>query len=237
MTVSAVLEEAMRLYTQFFWRFVGTAAAVFVILDLASALADRAAGESIASDLGWTLIALVLSFIGSFWMQGALVEAVSDVRDGRIDTTIGELYTRTRPKLAALMGAGVLAGLAIVLGLLFLIVPGLFLLTRWALIPAVIVIEKRRAGESFDRSWELTRGHGWTVFGSLALALLAYLVVQGVLRAVFLPLPRFANIWIGGLVAHSVATPLIALTGAVLYFRLARISVGVDPAPRPAGVN
>jgi hypothetical protein len=235
MTITEVLEEAMRLYTRFFWRFVGTAAVVFVVLDLASAFADRAARDSLSSDLLWTVIALVLSLVGSFWMQGALVEAVSDVRDGRIDTTIGELYTRTRPRLAALSAAGVVAGLAIVLGLLLLIVPGLFLLTRWALIPAVIVIEKGRAGDSFDRSWELTRGYGWTVFGSLLLAFIAYAVVQGVLRAVFLPLPRFAGIWLGGLVAHSVATPLIALTGAVLYFRLARMSVGVAPELKPSG--
>jgi hypothetical protein len=235
MTVTQVLEEAFHLYTRFFWRFVGTAAVVFVVLDLASAFADRAGLNSVTSELLWTLIALVLSIVGSFWMQGALVEAVSDVRDGRIDTTIGELYARTRPKLAALIAAGIVAGIGIVVGLILLIVPGLFLLTRWALIPAVIVIEKRRAGDSFDRSWELTRSYGWTVFGSLLLAFLAYAVIQGILTAVFLPLPRFVAIWIGGLVAHSVATPLIALTGAVLYFRLARISVGVDPESKGIG--
>jgi hypothetical protein len=235
MTITEVLEEASHLYTRFFWRFVGTAAIVFVVLDLATALADRAGIESLTADLLWTLIALVLSLVGSFWMQGALVEAVSDVRDGRIDTTIGELYRRTRPKLAALIAAGIVAGIGIVIGLILLIVPGLFLLTRWALIPAVIVIEKRGAGDSFDRSWELTRGYGWTVFGSLLVSFLAYAVIQGVLRAVFLPLPRFAAIWIGGLVAHSVATPLIALTGAVLYFRLARMSVGVAPEAKSSG--
>jgi len=235
MTVTQVLEEAFHLYTRFFWRFVGTAAVVFVVLDLASAFADRAGRNSVTSDLLWSLIAVVFSVIGSFWMQGALVEAVSDVRDGRIDTTIGELYSRTRPKLAALVAAGIVAGIGVVIGLILLVVPGLFLLTRWALIPAMIVIEKRRAGDSFDRSWELTRGYGWTIFGSLLLAFLAYAVIQGIFAAVFLPLPRFAAIWIGGLVAHSVATPLIALTGAVLYFRLARISVGVDPESKGSG--
>jgi hypothetical protein len=234
MTITEVLEEAFGLYTKFFWRFVGTAAVVFVVLDLASAFADRAGHKSVTSDLLWTLLAVVLSVIASFWMQGALVEAVSDVRDGRIDTTIGELYTRTRPQLAALIAAGIVAGIGIVIGLILLIVPGLFLLTRWALIPAVIVIEKRRAGDSFDRSWGLTRGYGWTVFGSLLITFIAYAITQGILRAVFLPLPRFPAIWIGGLVAHSVATPLIALTGAVLYFRLARLAVGVDPA-NPTG--
>ena len=121
-----------------------------------------------------------------------------------------------------------------VIGFLLLIVPGLFLVTRWALIPAVIVIEKRSAGDSFDRSWELTRGYGWTILGSLLVSFILYAIATGVFRALFLPLPRFAEIWIGGLVAHSITTPFIALVGAVLYFRLARLSAGVDPAaPAP----
>jgi hypothetical protein len=230
MTVTEVLHEAFDLYTRFFWRFVATAAVVYVILDLASAFADRTGHRSLAAQLAWTLIALVLSFVGAFWMQGALVEAVSDVRDGRIDTTIGELYARTRPRLPALIAAGIVAGIGIVIGFLLLIVPGLFLLTRWALIPALIVIEKRSPGEAFDRSWQLTRGYGWTILGSLVLTFLAYLVTQAIFRAIFTALPRFEDIWIGGVVAHSVTTPLIALTGAVLYFRLARLSAGVDPA-------
>jgi hypothetical protein len=231
MSVGDVLQEAWHLYRRFFWRFVLTAAVVYVVLDLVSAIVDRAAsGEEVTSAIVWGAIALTLSVIGAFWMEGALVEAVSDVRDGRIDTTIGELYTRTRPRLPALISAGVLATLGIIVGLILLIVPGLFLLTRWALIPAVIVIEKRRAGDSFDRSWELTRGHGWTVFGSLVVAFIAYVVAQGVFRAIFAVLPQFVEIWIGGLVAHSVATPFIALTAVVLYFRLARMSAGVDPA-------
>ena len=235
MTVGDVLGEAWDLYRRFFWRFVLTAAVVYVILDLVSAIVDRAAHDTLTSQLLWSALALALSVVGAFWMQGALVEAVSDVRDGRIDTTIGELYARTRPRLPALIAAGIVAGLGIVLGLVFLIVPGLFLLTRWALIPAVIVIEKRRAGESFDRSWQLTHGFGWTVFGSLVVAFLAYVVAQGLFRVIFAVLPRFANIWIGGLVAHSVATPFIALTAVVLYFRLARFSAGVDPANPTSG--
>jgi hypothetical protein len=230
MSVSDVLGEAFDLYRRFFWRFVATAAVVFVVLDLASAFANRAGGSSIGADLLWTLVALLLSVVGAFWLQGALIEAVRDVRDGRIDTTIGELYERTRPRLPALIAAGIVAGLGVALGLVLLIVPGLFLLTRWCLIPAVIVIEKLGAGDSFDRSWQLTRGHGWTVFGSLVVAFLLYAIAQGVLRAVFAPLPDFLATWVGGVVAHSVTTPFIAAVGAVMYFRLATLSAGVGAA-------
>jgi hypothetical protein len=233
-SVSDVLGEAFDLYRRYFLRFVGTAAIVFVVLDLASAFADQAAGESVSSELLWSVIAVLLAVIGAFWVQGALIEAVSDVRDGRIDTTIGDLFDRTRPRLPALIAAGIVAGIGVAVGIILLIVPGLFLLTRWALIPAVIVIEKRRAGEAFDRSWQLTRGYGWPVFGSLIVSFLLYAIALGLFRALFLPLPRFAEIWIGGVVAHSITAPFIALVGAVLYFRLARLSVGVDPAPAPA---
>ncbi|CAN5299122.1 hypothetical protein BH18ACT12_BH18ACT12_00650 [soil metagenome] len=231
MSVSEVLREAFELYKRFFLRFVATAAVVFVVLDLASAFADKAAGESVSSDLLWSLIAIVLSVVGAFWVQDALIEGVSDVRDGRIDTTIGDLFERTRPRLPALIAAGIVAGIGVAIGIILLIVPGLFLLTRWALIPAVIVIEKRSAGDSFDRSWDLTRGHGWAVFGSIIVSFILYAIALALFRALFLPLPRFAEIWIGGFVAHSITTPFIALVGAVMYFRLARLSAGVDPAP------
>ena len=230
MSVSGVLGEAFDLYRRFFWRFVATAAVVFVVLDLASAFADRASGSSVGAELLWTLIALVLSVVGAFWLQGALIEAVRDVRDGRIDTTIGELYERTRPRLPALIAAGIVAAIGVALGLVLLIIPGLYLLTRWSLIPAVIVIEKLGAGDSFNRSWQLTRGYGWTVFGCLVLL---YAIAQAILRAAFEPLPNFLAAWIGGIVAHSVTTPFIAAVGAVMYFRLARLSVAVEPATEP----
>jgi Uncharacterised protein family (UPF0259) len=233
MSVSGVLGEAFDLYRRFFWRFVATAAVVFVVLDLASAFADRASGSSVGAELLWTLIALVLSVVGAFWLQGALIEAVRDVRDGRIDTTIGELYERTRPRLPALIAAGIVAAIGVALGLVLLIIPGLYLLTRWSLIPAVIVIEKLGSGDSFNRSWQLTRGYGWTVFGCLVVAFLLYAIAQAILRAAFEPLPNFLAAWIGGIVAHSVTTPFIAAVGAVMYFRLARLSVVAEPAAEP----
>jgi Membrane domain of glycerophosphoryl diester phosphodiesterase len=236
MSVGAVLEEAFDLYTRYFWRFVATAAVAFIVLDLLAAIVDSASGKSTGAYILWALISAVLTVVGAFWVQGALVEAVNDVRDGRIDTTIGELFERTRPRLPALIAAGIVAAIAIAVGLVLLVVPGLFLLTRWALIPAVVVIEKRSAGEAFSRSWELVRGHGWSVFGSLVVAFIAAAIGHGILTAVFYALPRFASVWIGGVIADSLTTPFVALVGAVMYFRLARLSVGLDPVATPEAV-
>jgi len=226
MTVGAVLSQSLDLYQRFFWRFVATAAAVFVVLDLVSAIGSTV--DSTSGQVFWALVGIVLSIVGTFWVQGALTEAVRDVRDGRIDTTIGELYQRTRPRLAALIVAGVLAALGIVVGLILLIVPGLYLLTRWALITPVIVIENRSAGEAFRRSSELTAGSRWKVLGVVVVTLLILIVfsaiVSGILSAI---LPEFLGAWLGSLAVHVLLTPFLALAWPTMYFELA-------PEPQPA---
>ena len=55
---------------------------------------------------------------------------------------------------------------------MLLIVPGLFLLTIWAVTAPAIVVERRGAIEAFGRSHELVRGEGWTVFGAIVVAFL-----------------------------------------------------------------
>jgi hypothetical protein len=119
MSVGDVLNEALDLYQRFFWRFVATAAVVFVVLDLVSAIGATAGSDS--GEVLWALIGVLLSIVGTFWVQGALTEAVNDVRDGRVDTTIGELYSRTKPRLPALIAAGILASLGIGLGLVYVV--------------------------------------------------------------------------------------------------------------------
>jgi hypothetical protein len=48
-----------------------------------------------------------------------------------------------------LIVAGLLAGIGIAIGLVFLIVPGLILLTWWCLIVPVVVLEGKQVGEAF----------------------------------------------------------------------------------------
>src|SRR4051812_3299554 len=219
MTVGNVLEQALALYRRFFWRFVATTAIVMVFLDLLSAL-----GRTVDSTSGavlWALVSVVVSLIGTFLVQGALTLAVDDVRDGRIDTSIGELYARTRPHLGSLIVAGVLASIGIGIGLILLIAPGLYLLTLWALIVPAIVLENRGTGESFGRSAELTAGHRWAVLGIALITVIASGVISNIVVTIFVAvLPDFLGVWLGSLLAHCVTTPFLALAWTVMYFEL-----------------
>ena len=220
MTVGGVLGEAWHLYTRFFTRFFVIAAIVFLTINLLGALLGSIAGTGAGVALLVALIATVVSLVGTFWLQGALVFAVDDVRDGRIDSSVGELFERVRPYLGTLIGAGILAGLGIALGIVLLIVPGLILLTWWCLIAPVIVLEGKRIGESFSRSRELVRGHGWTVFGIVILSVLASAIAGGVIQSIFSFLGPFLRYWIGGTIANAIVDPFLAVALTLMYFHL-----------------
>lgn len=226
MSIERVLRQAWELYTKFFLRFVLTAAIVFSVLELFSALSESSVhSHHWAAAAIWGVASFLLWIVGTFWLQGALVEAVQDARDGRVDVSIEELYARVRPLLPALIAAGLAATIGVAVGLVLLVVPGLVLLTRWILIVPVIVLEKRSAGESFNRSWELVKGSSWPVLWLIVLTALALAVGSSLVSVVLLPftaLPRFLAAWFVGTVTSSLIAPLVALSWTLAYFELAR---------------
>ncbi|HEX4323725.1 MAG TPA: hypothetical protein VHZ77_03730 [Gaiellaceae bacterium] len=234
MTFGGILGEAWGLYTKFFTRFFVVAAIVFLIVNLIGAVLGAVAGDSSGVALLVALIATVVSLVGTFWLQGALVYAVDDVRDGRIDSSVGELFERVQPYLWTLIGAGLLAGLGIAVGLVLLIVPGLILLTWWCLIVPVIVLEGKQVGESFGRSRELVRGHGWTVFGVVIVTFLVSAIASGLIQSIFSFLGPFLRYWIGGTIANAIVDPFLAVALTLMYFHLREPVAETSAAPAAA---
>lgn len=225
MSIGAVLDETWTLFTRFFLRFFAIAVVVFVTVNLLYGLVDAAiSSDNTGAALALAILALVTVVIGMTWLQGAFVYAVQDARDGSFDSSMREVFSRVSSSIAPLIGASLLAGLGIAIGILLLVVPGLVLLTIWAVIAPVIVIERRRAVESFGRSRELVRGHGWTVFGIVVITGLLSGVASTLLQAAFSFLPRFLEIVIGGTIAQAVVAPFSAIAIAITYFRLREVS-------------
>jgi len=87
------------------------------------AAAIIAAALSLAGTFG-TLLGSLVSIVAAFLLQAALVKAVQDVRDGRVDMSIGETVSAATPYLGAVIVASLLAGIAIVIGLALIIARG-----------------------------------------------------------------------------------------------------------------
>jgi hypothetical protein len=184
------------------------------------------------------LLAAIVSIIAAFLLQAALVKAVEDVRDGRVDLSFSETLQAARPAVGRVAIASILAGIAIGIGLILLIAPGLYLLTIWCLIVPVIVLEGAGAGAAFERSRQLVRGHGWQVFGTLVLVFLVLLGTSLVLGLLLAALPQAARDFIGSIVSGTLVSPFLALVLTLGYFRLLAASGsahGAYPESHPTG--
>jgi hypothetical protein len=240
MSIGNILNEAWGLYTKFFVRFFVIALIVFAIVNVVYALLDAAIGGDDTGGFGvWLLAAIsaAAGVIGTFWLQGAFVKAVQDVRDGTFDSSTEEIFRAVTPVLGILVIAGLLAGLGIGIGFLLLIVPGVILLTWWAVIAPVIVVEHKGVMDSFGRSKQLVGGHFWTVLGIVVVTAILTGVAGGLLRLVFSFLPRFLEIFIGGTVAQAVVAPFSAIALTLTYFKLREVKESATvptPAPGPA---
>jgi hypothetical protein len=222
-----VLSEAWDFYRRHWRHLLPIAFVVYLAVALVSIL--------LVAVLTWlgALIAVVISLVATFWVQGALVKAVDDVRDGRADMTLGETFQAVRPQLSSIVVAGILAGIAIAIGLVLLIVPGLVLLTWWILIIPVIVLERRRAGEAFSRSRELVRGHGWSVFGLILLTILLFIAFRIVLGLVLIPFADWLQSFLTEIITGTLATPFVAVAWTLLYYRLRGAKEQPAVAPEP----
>jgi hypothetical protein len=225
MQPGAIVREAWELYKGHWRTFVPLALIVYIVLGLITLV--------FALLLGWlgAIIGALASIVGTFWLQGALVEAVQDVRDGKQDLSIGEMFQRVQPRLPALIVAGILAGLGIALGLILLIIPGLFLLTIWSLIVPTIVLEGKSAGESFGRSRELVKGNGWQVFGVIVITIGAVIVASIIVSLLTFWLPDGINEFARSLISNTIVVPFIACAWTLMYFALAQ-----GQSAAPAGV-
>jgi len=223
MQAGAIIGRAWHMYKAHWRHLIPIAAVVYVLISLLELV--------LVALLGWvgSILGAFAALAGVFWLQGALVIAIDDVRDGRADLSIGQTLERVTPRINTLTIAGLLAGIAIGIGLLLLLVPGLFLLTIWLLIVPAIMLEGRGIGDSFSRSQELVRGYGWSVFGVIILTLLIIVganILFGIIGAAF---DSSVSTLVLDIVSQSLTAPFVALAWTLTYYELRGLK-GAEPA-------
>jgi hypothetical protein len=213
------------MYKTFARHLLAIAFVIYLVAAIITALLALAGGT-----VGILLGSLV-SIVAAFVLQATLVKAVQDVRDGQADLSIRQTVNEALPFIASVAGASILAGVAITIGLVLIIVPGLFLITIWAVIVPVIIIERSGALASFGRSRQLVRGHGWHVFGTLVLVYIIMLVVNIVLGLIFSALPHVLGSGLSSVISGTLISPFLALVVTLVYYRLVGVSQQAPGAP------
>lgn len=225
--IGAVLAKVFGIYGQIAGTLIPIALALFLPVTLLSAATKDSVSGSI--------VANALTVVASVWFAGVVVKAVQDAyEDGVVDASVGELFRAVAPMLLTLFLVGLVAGLAIFVGFLLLIVPGLILITIWSVAAPVVVLEGKGVFEALGRSRELVRGNGWQVFGVLVALLAIILVASIVIGSIGAVGDSFVVLAIVSLLLFALLAPLQALAQAVIYFAL-REAHGQPALSSPTG--
>jgi hypothetical protein len=225
--LTGVLGEAWAIYRAHTAHLLAIAFGFFVVTAVLVGFLDLLGLVGVF--LGW-----IVQLFSTFLLQATLVKAVQDVRDGRADLSLSETVSAAWPYILPVAVASILAGIAITVGFILIVVPGLILITIWAVIIPVIVLERSGAIASFGRSQQLVRGIGWPVFGTLVMLFIIEIFVSFVLGIIFGGLPTVVGHLLSTVIAGTLVAPFIALTVTLIYYRLsAAQAAGPGPAYTP----
>jgi hypothetical protein len=210
--VGGVLRRVFSIYVDQAAVLMPAAATVFVFTGILSTLLTNASA-------GLRFVALLISLIATTVFTGMVVELVADVRNGRRDSSAGQLLRTVTPVIWQLIVVAIAAAAGVVIGLVFLIVPGLILITVWSLAAPVVVIERPPGLRALGRSRELVRGNGWQVFAVILILDIFVAIIAAAIEVAAAAAGTGVGI-IVTVVLGVLTAPFAALSAAVMYFDL-----------------
>ncbi|OQO90286.1 hypothetical protein B1813_17835 [Saccharomonospora piscinae] len=157
---------------------------------------------------------------------------------------VGEAWEQLRPRLLPLLGLTLVVTVAVMVGTLFFIVPGVWLYALLSLATPALVLERGTLGEALRRSVALVRGSWWRVFGVLVVGVLVTWAIGTLIQWPFglaIDPQAFERGYttqelllreLGGAVARTVTVPFGAAVTALLYIdqRIRREGLGEELA-------
>jgi len=169
----------------------------------------------LVSLISYSLMAAVLTFCGS---QAYLGEPVD----------VGDAVRRAIPKIGAVIGVSILVYIAVVIGFVLLIVPGIILVAAYFAATPALVLENLGPVDAMRRSQALSKGRKGHILKTLALMFAIYFLLAmglGIVAALLRSLTLQT-------VLSSILTvclyPLISLMITLLYYDARVQSEGLD---------
>ena len=152
---------------------------------------------------GGELLKTVVGFVCGFFLLVAMVRRTG--LQSRTDQDVFLPY----------LGMSLLSMLAVMLGMIAIVLPGLFLMTRWSIAQPLLVAQGGGAMASLGESWDRTRGNEFPIFAAAFVVLLlpiAVIIAAG---------SFFGEGSLAGLVVTQLATSAISMVllamGTALY--------------------
>lgn len=225
--VTSLFRDALATYWSHFGVFVALAAAIVIPVELvvqgigqeqltAAYDPDIAPAETI-------ITALVTYLVITPLITAICIFALLRMADGEKPAARQSLVSGFEA-FTPLFFAVAIAAIGIAVGLLALIVPGIYLFVRWFFVPQAVVLEGDRGTAALTRSAAMTQGFWWRTLGLVLLAQIVALLPTLVLASPFASLAESTDraVWalVGSMVTEIVTAPFIAIFSTLLWFDL-----------------
>lgn len=161
--------------------------------------------------------AIELAF-GPIYM-GAILYAASQLKQG-LRATYSESMAHGARKSFKLLATRIGTGLIIFVGFIALIIPGIILALRFALIDAVVVLDGVEGGKARSLSTTLTQGKRWNILGTLTLTFIGVIVAILVTSFIlYLPLSLIGQDenFVIAVITDCIANILLVMPSLVLF--------------------
>ncbi|MGI5501101.1 hypothetical protein [Lentzea sp. CA-135723] len=205
---------------------------------------DQATG-ALVGFLSGSLITVVLLLFGTVFLSGFITVVVGHAVLGK-PVTFAQAWEEFKPRLLPLLGATLLSGLVITIGLVLCIIPGVWLWVMFALVTPALVLERCGVGTAFGRSRKLVEGAWWRTFGILLLTVIIGAVIGWIVSLPFEAIGLavsggFSNdptavlnagylvfVTIGAIISSTITLPFSSAVTVLLYVDRRMRSEGMD---------
>ncbi len=181
----------------------------------------------------WAFLTGLVSTVTGVILQATIISgAVADL-NGR-PVSVGDSLRIGLRAFLPLIGLSILLGIAISIGFVLLIVPGVLLALAWCVAVPAYICEQTTVMDSFGRSAALTRGNRLRIFGLGCVFVVAAILVSIVIGIVggilgFITLGFYT--YVAAVLVQPLISAIVAALGAtlsaVLYVELRKLHDGV----------
>lgn len=156
---STIIERSWKLFKEKFWTIIGVylIPTVFSILYSLFLLSDFVKGESFEA-VFVQFVLTIASFYLSIMSHAALFYAIIQ------KTSIIKAYQQAWNVFLPFLWIDVLAVLRVLVGLLLLIIPGIYMVVQYSFASFILLAENKRGMEALSTSAAYVEGKWWKVF-------------------------------------------------------------------------
>ncbi|MGQ1890129.1 hypothetical protein ACT29H_06775 [Thermophagus sp. OGC60D27] len=132
--------------------------------------------ENPSTSMGLIFLTMFFAVLAQLFINGLVPAYFGEYEEkGKGNFSSVDVWKRFIRNFGAIIGYSIVVGIILVFGLVFFIIPGIYLFVPLSLVLYVKIIEGKEFGETISRCFKLIRRRWWITFGIM---IIAYVIVS-----------------------------------------------------------